>query len=94
MTYARDLPHDARDWIDRAACAQIGGDLWFAEDNHSRQQLKEAKAICHGCPVTDKCLADAMRVEADDVRTSVRYGVRGGLTGGQRAKLASKGWVA
>lgn len=39
-------------WMDRALCAQVGGDLWFpgkGENPHA------AQAVCARCPVQTAC---------------------------------------
>lgn len=47
---------------------------------------KAAKAMCGGCPVLDRCLADALEEERG-LAPSGRYLVRGGLTPRARAAL-------
>lgn len=49
------------DWYSRAACR--GHDLEaFVPDRH--QPVKEARAICSGCPVREECLRFAMDAPA------------------------------
>lgn len=85
MTYARNMP-TYRDWMDDAACAKDGRDLWYADDSETRR-LGEAKRICRACPVQTKCLEHALAIEAADERTNLRYGIYGGLTPKERAEL-------
>jgi WhiB family redox-sensing transcriptional regulator len=49
-----------------------------------------ARQVCRSCPVRVECLADALAEEAE---AAWRYGVRGGLTAGERAALATGGPV-
>ena len=86
--YARDLPEN-RDWMEKASCAQVGGDMWYAEEGQPLH-IKRAKAVCAECPVRMQCLDYAMRHEAANERTTVRYGIFGGLTPHQRNQLAKK----
>lgn len=88
MTHARETT-EAREWMERAACAQIGGDLWYADEGQANYR-KEAKEICAGCPVQTECLTYALEVEAADPRTSFRYGIWSGTTPNQRHELAKK----
>ena len=60
-------------WRDRAACLDVELDLFF---HGTPNAIREAKAICKGCPVKAECLADA--IEHGDI------GIRGGLTEDQR----------
>ena len=59
-------------------------DQWFAE---SPQGHAEAARLCAGCPIAEQCLAVAMRAERG-LGPYSRYGVFGGLTPDQRARLA------
>lgn len=79
------------DWRESAACAQIdpaGADIAFfpSESSMDAHKYDYAVSICRRCPVMAECLADAMATEAPGL--SSRHGVRGGLTPGQRHKLA------
>lgn len=42
------------EWMGRALCAQIGGDMWFPEKGGSSIA---AIAVCNVCPVAQECLA-------------------------------------
>lgn len=67
------------DWRTQAKCAEIGGDLWFADDtfgNHA--QLRRAKQICAECPVAAQCLEAGM---------GERFGVWGGFTTEERNRM-------
>lgn len=66
-------------WRDRAACAGMDVRVFYT------LQPAKAKAICARCPVRAECLAVAMFFERDALR---RHGVWGGLTPGERERLA------
>lgn len=81
---AWDLPSiPLRDvsWHVEASCVEYRV-FWDVED------WKAAKTICRGCPFRDRCLEDAMSMEAGN--TAFRWGVWGGLDAAERFKLASK----
>jgi WhiB family redox-sensing transcriptional regulator len=46
------------DWFDRAACRDMGPDVFFTGKG---VPTAPAKAICAGCPVTAECLAYGLR---------------------------------
>ena len=64
------------DWRHKAACLTEDPELFFPVGNTgpALQQIEEAKAVCHRCPVMDTCLKWA-------IETSQDAGVWGGLTG-------------
>lgn len=76
--YWQSIPR--KRWSAYAACGGMGATLFFA--NH----MERAKAICARCPVSDDCLADALRVEPEE--NGMRHGVRGGMTPRERARFA------
>jgi WhiB family transcriptional regulator, redox-sensing transcriptional regulator len=44
--------------VDESALpCRIDPDLWFAENPAA---LEQAKALCHGCPIRERCLASAL----------------------------------
>ncbi len=65
-------------WTAQASCAQgeQAPDALFVEGAAQR----EARAVCHGCPVRLDCLADALDSRAD-------FGVWGGMTERERRAL-------
>ncbi|WP_060880604.1 WhiB family transcriptional regulator [Streptomyces scabiei] len=67
-------------WHERAACAGQDTNRWFP----SQPIDSPAVSICRGCPARAECLYDALQYETPG---SPRYGIRGGLTTGQRRKL-------
>lgn len=81
-------------WYESAACDGMDPELFFASDSTQKKLVKEAKAICAGCPVRLECLAAATTEEdpeqygfgAERDRNN-RFGVRGGLTGRERWRL-------
>lgn len=73
-------------WQERAACREVDAELFFTgnDGKHSRKkQVKEAKAVCHRCPVKTECLVWALR-------TQQRYGVLGGMSESERKALLRK----
>lgn len=83
-TRAPETLEPADIWRRDAACARPGNDpeLWFPHRS-DRQSEQAAKSICGACPVRIDCLEDTLTHEGNTLRTN-RYGIRGGLTGGQR----------
>ena len=73
-------------WQRYAVCADpdIDPDLFFPERG---KNATKAKAICTTCPARQACLDAAMAEEAD---IGWRYGIRGGLSANERARLAGK----
>lgn len=75
-------------WQDDAACKGIGLELFFAEKTEEGL-LRDAKRICNGdgridgCPVREQCLDYAMD-------THEQFGVYGGLSPRQRARLRTQ----
>lgn len=76
--------------IENAACAGLEVDVFYRhEDQRGRaksESAKIAREICAECPVRQACLDYAMRVE----NGWSRYGIWGGLTALERAKLANR----
>lgn len=83
---SKTLPRRA-DWRDDAECARTEyadrRDLWFAHVSDTAD-VELAKGICRSlCPVRAACLAAAMREEGG-AALDRRFGIRGGLTHGER----------
>lgn len=74
---------DAGAWVRRAVCRQLPAGL--GRMHGPRTDL--ARAVCSACPVREACLWSAM---ADEVGAEWRFGVRGGRSPGQRARLAGR----
>lgn len=71
-------------WHADAACQSADPDAFFLGKGKSADP---ARAICDTCPVQSECLDWAMKVEADWANTH-RYGIWGGLSPNERARLA------
>ena len=71
----------APDWTG-AACHDHDPEKWYPDPTDTITTL-EAVTICHGCPVRQACLEQAMREEP----AGGRYGIRGGLTPEERRKI-------
>lgn len=69
------LPDD--DWMREAVCTQTDVEAFFPEGGSSAAL---ARRVCLGCPVRSDCLKWAMD-------TDERYGVLGGMTERERARL-------
>nr|WP_119589811.1 WhiB family transcriptional regulator [Streptomyces scabiei] len=67
-------------WHERAACAGQDTELWFPKQPIDSPAMN----TCRACPSRAECLYDALRFETHG---SPRYGIRGGLTTGQRRNL-------
>jgi WhiB family redox-sensing transcriptional regulator len=65
-------------WVDEAVCAQTDPDTFFPEKGGSTRQ---AKAICLGCPVRQRCLDWALQHEE-------RFGIWGGKSERERRRMA------
>jgi WhiB family redox-sensing transcriptional regulator len=74
------------DWRVHAACRDSDPELFFPEGTISsaRTQVKTAKLICRGCPVSATCLTWA-------VAEGQEAGIWGGLTEDERRKLRHRG---
>ncbi|MFD0261557.1 WhiB family transcriptional regulator [Kitasatospora indigofera] len=70
------------DWRDRARCRDLDPELFFPLGNTgpALRQAEEAKAVCHRCPVRERCLAWA-------VETGQEAGVWGGTGEDERRAL-------
>jgi len=66
-------------WIDRAACRRFDPELFFpiGSGPASTRQAARAKAVCACCPVSEDCLALALRGGEVD-------GIWGGLDADER----------
>ena len=73
---------EASAWRDLAACQ--GRDLWFPAPYDSFT-TKVAVRICKRCPVKAECLEEALTWPAKE-----DYGVWGGKTQAQRARMRSR----
>lgn len=73
---------ELRDFRYRAACRDADPELFFpvGDSGPALLQIAEAKAVCHRCPVTAKCLAHALGAGHGD-------GVWGGRSADERSVL-------
>jgi WhiB family redox-sensing transcriptional regulator len=74
---APDSFEDDDQWQERGLCAQTDPEAFFPEKGGS---TREAKRICQGCEVRDRCLEYAL---ANDER----FGIWGGLSERERRRL-------
>lgn len=65
------------DWQDEGICRQTDPEVFYPEVG---QESWDAKKICKGCPVRDKCLMYAFETEDE-------WAVMGGLTYRERKKF-------
>lgn len=65
-------------WMDEGICAQVDPDLWFPEKG---SRTREAKQVCMGCPVQEKCLKYALE-------RGERFGIWGGYSERERSRMA------
>lgn len=71
---------DTNQWLQQAACRGLDPELFYPEQGQSAAQ---ARAVCAVCPVKQECLEDALEHETQ----ARRFGVFGGLTATERARL-------
>lgn len=69
---------NGQEWLEYAACADVGVELFFPPDERS-PLVAEAKAICAVCVVRAECLAWAMKNKPE--------GIWGGMTADERRKM-------
>ena len=74
------------DWRYEAACRDVDPELFFPDGDirSARAQVKTAKLICRGCPVSATCLSWALAMGHED-------GIWGGLTEDERRRLRHRG---
>ena len=74
------------DWRDDAACRDADPELFFPDGDvrSARAQVKAAKLICRGCPVSAPCLSLALA-------SGQQAGIWGGLTEDERRRLHRRG---
>lgn len=72
-----DPAMDDEQWQERALCAQTDPEAFFPEKGGS---TREAKRICLGCEVKDRCLDYALAHDE-------RFGIWGGLSERERRRL-------
>lgn len=81
---------ESEDWRGRAACFGSGTDFWpdigLQKTGERNLILRRARAVCNLCPVSEECLAFA-------VKTHQPYGIWGGKSAEERRRIR-KGQVA
>ena len=70
------------DWMNRARCAEVDGELFFPEKGGS---TRSAKLVCRGCEVRAECLQFALDHPEID-----QWGIWGGLSEQERRQLKRK----
>jgi WhiB family transcriptional regulator, redox-sensing transcriptional regulator len=88
VTQTEDRMADTVDWRTYAACRLVSPDFMFPDPGRVKDTA-QAKSVCTGCPVQQPCLEEAMWAEEGKPRDA-RYGVRGGLSPGERYALRKK----
>ena len=86
-TAAAGPTRDSRaDWRDEAACRDADPELFFPDGDirSARAQVKMAKLICRGCPVSATCLSWALA-------SGQQAGIWGGMTEDERRRLHRRG---
>lgn len=80
----------SEEWKLRARCRTEDPELWFpARDGERRSTLRvramtrQAQAICADCPVRPECQMYSLELD-------LRFGIWGGLTEWQRARLTGR----
>lgn len=72
------------DWLPKRRCNLDNAAYFYPYDS---DDYDPARAICGGCPVRERCLADALREEGNS-GVSARHGFRGGKTPEERHTIA------
>jgi WhiB family redox-sensing transcriptional regulator len=77
------------DWRADAACRDADPELFFPDVDlrSARNQVKTAKLICRGCPVSATCLSWALA-------SGQEAGIWGGLTEDERHRLSRRGLLS
>lgn len=90
MGRAREVFYEtATDWYDDAACQGMPSEAFYTFG----PVPADIAAICRACPVQRQCLAFAMRAEGNGTSTQYRFGIWGGTSANERARLARDGWT-
>lgn len=65
------------EWMKKAVCIEVGGDMWFPEDGEHGTPMK---TLCKTCPVRSECLDYALKNDE-------AWGIWGGLSTWERKQL-------
>jgi WhiB family redox-sensing transcriptional regulator len=72
------------DWRELALCREVDPELFFTsgrvDASHNREQIRQAKSVCHRCPSASRCLVWS-------IETRQEYGVWGGLDEAERRRV-------
>lgn len=71
---------DDLDWMPRGLCASLPPSTFFPSDGAG---VEEARKICTGCPVKEKCLEHALEQRID-------HGVWGGCSERERRRILKR----
>lgn len=88
-----------RSWMDDAACRGVTPELFFPVNDETASPAAIAKGYapatgyCWSCEVRERCL-DAALVEEAGARSSLRHGMRGGMTPRERLREAVRRGLA
>ncbi len=77
LALAQFIVTTPQSWARQALCTQTDPDTFFSD---SANQVEQAKAICHQCPVRKECLSHALENREE-------FGVWGGLDRDERRRL-------
>ena len=79
MTIVNLNPPTFHPWMDKAKCAEVGGDAWFPDigGDGGKAQIE----ICNTCPAKRQCLEFGMNA------ANLGYGIYGGKTPRQRKAI-------
>lgn len=69
-------------WMQDAACANSDPELFFSETGWSNRTIRQARRICHTCPVEHQCL-EWSYTAANGLPD--RHSILGGMTPRERA---------
>ena len=76
-------------WQDEAACEGMDREQFYIPGDVPRN----IAAICRTCPVQRQCLDFAMKIEGTAAGIQYRFGVWGGTSAKDRARMARGGWL-
>ena len=79
-------------FVEDARCAESDPEIFFpgnADWRVPNTQWSYPRAVCSRCPVKAACLTAALEAEADGA-ASARFGMFGGLSPAERAKLVGQ----
>ena len=70
----------ANNWMVQAKCKGMDTNIFFPLKGASHKIDEMVRGICHGCPVSEECLDDALS-------TYLQVGYRAGLSAKQRRSM-------